>query len=130
MTPIPEGDQVRELVNRVRALLSGRPLREVRMLGVVAVMVNDAMAVGVHNDGSLLVRVDPAEDARLLESPNASRAEMGAGRSMGEGWIRVEASALHSDPALSHWVKAADRCLARRNPTRGRDRHDRQAPRG
>jgi hypothetical protein len=85
MTPIPEGDQVRELVDRVRALLSGRPLREVRMFGVVAVLVDDAMAVGVHNDGSLLVRVDPAEDARLLESPEASRAQMGAGRSLAKG---------------------------------------------
>lgn len=111
-------DQARELVDRVRELLPGRQLREVRMFGVVAVMVDGAMAVAVHHDGSLLVRVDPAEDARLLESPDASRAEMGAGRSMGEGWIRVEATALHSDPELNNWIDAATRFLARRKTSR------------
>ena len=120
MTPIAESDRLRELVDRVRTLLPGRPLREVRMFGVVAVMVDDAMAVGVHKDGSLLVRVDPAEDAQLLESPDASRAEMGAGRSMGEGWIRVESNALHSDSTLHHWVEAATRCLDERERTRER----------
>ncbi len=49
------------------------------MFGVIAIMVDDAMAVAVHKDGSLLVHVDPAEDASLLQSPDASRAEMGAG---------------------------------------------------
>ena len=87
------------------------------MFGVVAIMVDDAMAVAVHKDGSLLVRVDPAEDAPLLQSPDASRAEMGAGRSMGEGWIRVEARSLRSDVALAGWLEAATRYLGQRKPT-------------
>ena len=109
-------DQGQELVDRVRALLPGRQLREVRMFGAVAVMVDDAMAVAAYKDGSLLVRVDPAEDARLLHEPDVSRAEMGAGRSMGEGWIRVGARALRSDPALDSWLRTATDYLARRNP--------------
>jgi TfoX/Sxy family transcriptional regulator of competence genes len=108
------GEQARELLDRVQALLPGRQVREVRMFGVVALMVDDAMAVAAHKDGSLLVRIDPDEDARLLENPGATRAEMGAGRSMGAGWIRVEASALHGDTALTVWVDAAERQLARR----------------
>jgi TfoX/Sxy family transcriptional regulator of competence genes len=84
------------------------------MFGVVAVMVHDAMAVAVHKDGSLLVRVDPAEDSRLLEDPHASRPEMGAGRSMGEGWIRVDAKALSSDAALAQWLECATRYLSQR----------------
>lgn len=84
------------------------------MFGAIAVMVDDAMAVAVHKDGSLLVRVDPADDARLLHEPGASRAEMGAGRSMGEGWIEVEASALASAAALDDWVGVATDYLARR----------------
>ena len=115
--PIPTGDQAGELIGRVRASLSSRQVREVPMFGVIAVMVNDAMAVAVHKDGSLLVRVDPAEDARLLESPAASRAEMGAGRWMGEGWIRVEAGALRSDVVLVGWLEAATRHLAQRTPS-------------
>lgn len=88
------------------------------MFGAVAIMLDDAMAVAVHKDGGLLVRVDPAEDAQLLERPGAARAEMGAGRSMGEGWIRVDASALESNAELSGWLDAANRYLAQRKPTR------------
>ncbi|MGB3829554.1 MAG: TfoX/Sxy family protein [Ornithinimicrobium sp.] len=105
-----------EMVDRIRALLPGGPLREVRMFGAIAVMVDDAMAVAVHKDGSLLVRVDPAEDAALLEAPEASRAQMGAGRSMGQGWIRVEANAVSNDAALTVWLAAASRYLAHRKP--------------
>ena len=35
---------------------------------------------------------------------------------MGEGWIRVEARALHSDTALVGWLEAATRYLAQRQP--------------
>jgi TfoX/Sxy family transcriptional regulator of competence genes len=82
------------------------------MFGALAVMIDNALAVAVHKDGSLLVRVDPAEDSRLLEDPHASRAEMGAGRSMGKGWIRVNAKALSSDAALAQWLECAIRYLS------------------
>jgi TfoX/Sxy family transcriptional regulator of competence genes len=107
-------DEARELLDRIRAALREEELREVRMFGAIAVMVDDAMAVAVHKDGSLLVRVSPAEDARLLESPGASRAEMGRGRSMGEGWIHVDSGALRSDAALAVWLDCATRYLASR----------------
>jgi TfoX/Sxy family transcriptional regulator of competence genes len=92
------------------------------MFGVLALMADGAMAVAAHKDGSLPVRVDPAEDARLLENPEASRAEMGAGRSMGEGWIRVEAKALRSNAALASWLEPATRYLAQRKPAHSRAR--------
>lgn len=116
----PADDLARELVDRIRAALTTGHVREVRMFGAIAFMVDDAMAVAAHRDGSLLVRVDPAEDARLVRSPGASRAEMGVGRSMGEGWIRVEAASLHSDADLAAWLEAALRHLARRGPARNK----------
>ncbi len=115
MTP-PAGGCSRALIARISSLLPDRHLREVRMFGVLALMVDGAMAVAAHRDGSLLVRVDPAEDARLLENPETSRAEMGAGRPMGEGWIRVEATALRNNAALTSWLEAATRNLAQRKP--------------
>ncbi|MET3807897.1 TfoX/Sxy family transcriptional regulator of competence genes [Nakamurella sp. UYEF19] len=122
MTPTPAGDSSRGLIDRIRALLPGQHLQEVRMFGVLALMVDGAMAVAAHNDGSLLVRVDPAEDAILLAKPHASRAEMGTGRSMGQGWIRVEASGLRKDQALADWLEAATRNLTHRKPGRSRAR--------
>lgn len=115
MSPSPVSARARELVDRVRALLPDQATREVRMFGVVAVMLEDSMAVAAHQDGSLLVRVDPAEDADLLRDPHASRAEMGAGRSMGPGWIRVDASALRDEHGLRSWLNCAIRHLARRS---------------
>jgi TfoX/Sxy family transcriptional regulator of competence genes len=108
----------RELLDRIRAFLPDIPVREVRMFGAVAVMLDDAMVVAVSKDGSLLVRVDPAEDAQLLERPHASRAEMGAGRSMGPGWVRVDAAAVVDDETLDDWVRIAVRYRQRRPGTR------------
>lgn len=114
MKPSAAGDPARELLDRIRAALPAEHIREVRMFGAVAVMLNDAMAVAVHKDGSLLVRVDPAEDPGLLEDPHASRAEMGAGRAMGAGWIRVEATALSSEATLTQWLDCTFRYLSQR----------------
>jgi TfoX/Sxy family transcriptional regulator of competence genes len=114
MTPEPTGDRARKLLDRVRAWLPSEHVREVRMFGTIAVMVDDSMAAAVHKDGSLLVRVDPAEDTRLLENAGASRGEMGAGRSMGEGWIRVDAQTLGDDATLEAWLMAAMRYFDKR----------------
>lgn len=114
MSPAPIPEEARDTLDRVRALLSERSIREVKMFGAIAIMVDDAMAVAVHKDGSLLVRVDPAEDPKLIKRPHAARAEMGAGRSMGEGWIRVDPDGLASDRDLSGWVTCATRYLSRR----------------
>lgn len=114
MTRAPAGDATRKLIDRIRELLPNDQLREVRMFGVTTVMVDEAMAVAVHKDGSLLARVDPADDAALLSKPGTSRAEMGTGRSMGEGWIRVDADAVSSKASLLEWLQAATRYLDRR----------------
>lgn len=106
-------DVALHLIDRVRAALPDDDRREVRMFGAVSFMVGGAMAVAVNGDESLLVRVDPAEDAVLLERPHAHRAEMGAGRSMGPGWIRVDEAGLREDAALDGWLADALDYLAR-----------------
>ena len=103
------------LVDRVRDALPSGNVREVSMFGVIAFLVDGAMAVGVHKDGSLLVRIAPSEDAELLARAGASRAEMGAGRSMGVGWIRVDGTALQNDDALRGWIRSAERGLLERS---------------
>ncbi len=104
------------LNERVRAALPADGVGERRMFGTTCFMVDGAMAVASHGDGSLLVRVDP-DDAAHLARPYVTRAEMGAGRSMGPGWIRVDAAGLTAEGDLVGWVETAlrrDRTGARR----------------
>lgn len=96
------------LVEELRARLAGEsPVREVAMFGGRSFMVRDKLAVCALKGGDLLVRVSPDRDAGLLDRPDASRAEMGAGRSMGVGWIQVPASALADEQRLDFWLEAA-----------------------
>jgi TfoX/Sxy family transcriptional regulator of competence genes len=93
-----------EIADRVRIALSGRDhVREVTMFGGLAFMVDERMVVCVSR-GDLLVRVAPERDAELLAKPGAQRAEMGKGRSMGEGWITVDKAALQSDDDFQYWM--------------------------
>jgi len=64
--------------------------------------------VCVSGGGSdLLVRVSPDSDAQHLERPGASRAEMGKGRSMGQGWITVDRTAFADAKDFAYWMTVA-----------------------
>lgn len=97
-----------ELADRVRAALADEAdLREVTMFGSLAFMVNDHMVACVSaGGGALLVRVARHRDAEYLERVGARRAEMGRGRSMGEGWIAVDEDALATGGDLQFWIDA------------------------
>jgi TfoX/Sxy family transcriptional regulator of competence genes len=98
-----------ELADRVRAGLSERDrVREVAMFGGLAFMVEDRMVVCVSaGGGALLVRVGADRDPELVARPGARRAEMGQGRSMGEGWIAVDEAVLQTADELASWLDAA-----------------------
>lgn len=110
-----------DLAARVRAALPDRgAVREVAMFGGLAFLVEDRMVVCVSTGGGdLLVRVARERDPELVTRPGARRAEMGAGRTMGEGWIAVDRSALGTERDLQDWVDAALELHARGTP-RGR----------
>ncbi|MCZ2810267.1 TfoX/Sxy family protein [Modestobacter sp. VKM Ac-2979] len=96
-----------ELAARVRTALSERDVREVTMFGGLAFMVEEKMVACVSGGGgALLVRVSRSRDAEYLAVRGARRAEMGKGRSMGEGWIAVDEEALTGDEDLQFWVDA------------------------
>lgn len=102
--PTPPQDA---LLQRVRELVVAEPdVREVSMFGGRAIMVNNKMIISVGKDGSLLVRVDATNHESLLNQPGADQAEMGAGRTMGPGWITVHPDAL-DDHHLTFWIDTA-----------------------
>ncbi|MEO9221295.1 MAG: TfoX/Sxy family protein [Mycobacteriaceae bacterium] len=96
------------LLQRVRdALAATSVVREVNMFGGRAFMVNEKMLVSVGRGGDLLVRVDPDRSAELLAVAGARQAEMGAGRSMGNGWITVAEQTVGTEEALTFWISVA-----------------------
>lgn len=96
------------LADRIRATLVAEPSsREVPMFGGLSFMVNEKMIVSVRRDGDLLVRVDPERGHELVALAGAGRAEMGAGRAMGPGWIGVAEEAIATDEQLSFWIGVA-----------------------
>jgi len=97
------------LAERVRDILSDQEsLREQKMFGGLAFMVRDKMVVCVGTGNrALLVRVDGVREPEYLERHGADHAVMGQDRSMGAGWITVDANALTGEPALEFWIAAA-----------------------
>ena len=72
------------------------------MFGGLAFLVRGNMAVAASGQGGLLVRVDPADATRIVETSNARFMEM-RGREM-QGWLRVAAEDIREGPQLSQWV--------------------------
>ena len=90
-----------DLSPRLRALLVDEPtLREVSMFGGRVFMVNGKIIVSALKDGNLLVRVVAEKHDELLLQPGAVPAEMGAGRSMGPGWITIKSEAIADTGSL------------------------------
>lgn len=98
-----------ELAERVRQALSDAcEVREVKMFGGLAFMVADRMVACISGGGgALLVRVAPERDVELLARPGARRGMMGPARSMGAGWIAVDASVIADDAGLVEWLSPA-----------------------
>ncbi|MBA2496290.1 MAG: TfoX/Sxy family protein [Acidimicrobiia bacterium] len=89
-------DRIRELVG------GGADLTEMAMFGGLAFLVAGHMAVAAGGQGGILVRVDPEESARLVETTNARFMEM-RGRAM-RGWLRVESADIRTKRQLARWV--------------------------
>jgi hypothetical protein len=92
-----------ELADRIRTLIgSERDVAEKKMFGGLAFLVGGNMAIGASGQGGILVRVDPADSDRLVDTTNARPMEM-RGREM-QGWLRVASNDVETDAALATWV--------------------------
>ena len=97
-----------QLAERIRAVVAGEEgLDERTMFGGLAFLVHGHMAVAASGQGGLMVRVDPADTATLVDDDTVTRMEM-RGRQM-DGWLRVTTDAVATDEALAAW---ADRGVA------------------
>jgi TfoX/Sxy family transcriptional regulator of competence genes len=95
-----------ELAERIRVLLEGETgISEKTMFGGLAFLVAGNMAIAASGQGGALVRVDPAETDRLVDTTSAEVAVM-QGRPM-SGWLRVPADELSTDEQIQTWVHKA-----------------------
>jgi TfoX/Sxy family transcriptional regulator of competence genes len=89
-----------ELADGIRSLVAGEDgLTEQKMFGGLAFLVNGNMAVAASGQGGILVRVDPEDSARLVETTTAEEMVM-RGRSMA-GWLRLDPA----EEELPQWVE-------------------------
>lgn len=97
---------MKDTAERVREALPAERVREVRMFGGLAFMLDERMVACVQRDGALLVRVAVDRDAELMMRPGAGRLRMGT-RQLDSGWILVDVDALADDAGLVFWLDAA-----------------------
>ena len=91
-----------ELADRVRALLAGRTgVREQKMFGGIAFMLNGNMACGILR-GELIVRVGKENLDDALTLPNARVFDM-TGRPM-RSFVYVTAEGIAGDDGLAEWT--------------------------
>jgi len=90
------------LAQRIRELLEDDPrIREKKMFGGVAFLVNGSMAAGIIRD-ELMVRAGPAGYAQALAQPHA-RAMDFTGRPM-RGFVQVAPAGFEDDADLRAWL--------------------------
>jgi TfoX/Sxy family transcriptional regulator of competence genes len=93
-----------ELAARIRELIGGEPaVTEKKMFGGLAFLIGGNMAVAASGQGGALVRVDPAQSEKLVETTSARLMEM-RGRQM-QGWLRVDSDDLRTKRRLAKWVE-------------------------
>jgi TfoX/Sxy family transcriptional regulator of competence genes len=91
------------LAERVRELLDAQTgIREKRMFGGLAFLLDGNMAVAVSGHGGLMVRVPPDATDDVLDRANAAPMVMN-GRPA-RGWVRVDADGVRTSDMLRSWV--------------------------
>lgn len=91
------------LADRIRDLLAAdADVTERKMFGGLAFLVAGNLAVVASGQGGVMVRVDRADEERLLRSEGVTPMEM-RGREM-RGWLRVADSAVGTRRQLDRWV--------------------------
>lgn len=93
-----------DLADRIRELLADRrDLSEQKMFGGLGFLVGGKLAIAASGQGGILVRADPAQSDKLVQTTPAEVAVM-QGRPMA-GWLRVAAHEVATRRQLEKWVK-------------------------
>jgi len=95
------------LADRIRqALAPLSSVKEQKMFGGIAFMVNGKMCVGAYSGGELMVRCDPDRADELVTRKGARQAEM-KGKPMAKGWLLVSSEGTTSPHDFDYWIGVA-----------------------
>lgn len=108
------------LAHRIRDLLQEDPrIREKKMFGGLAFLVDGAMAFGIIGD-ELMVRVGPDRYVESLARSHARPMDF-TGRPM-RGFVQIEPSGFEEDSELSGWLALGIEYASTQADTAGRSR--------
>lgn len=92
-----------KLAERIRERLSQiQSVKETKLMGGLAFMVNGKMCIGIFND-EMLCRIDPALREDLLERQGTSVMKFRQGRPM-KGLVLVDSSGMNSIKDFEFWI--------------------------
>ena len=95
------------LADRIRqALAPLSSVKEQKMFGGIAFMVNGKMCVGAYSGGEMMVRCDPDRADELVTRKGARHAEM-KGKPMAKGWLLVSSEETTSPQDFDYWIGVA-----------------------
>lgn len=95
------------LADRIRqALAPLSSVKEQKMFGGIAFMVNGKMCVGAYSGGEMMVRCDPDRADELVTRKGARHAEM-KGKPMAKGWLLVSSEGTTSAQDFDYWIGVA-----------------------
>ncbi len=95
-----------ELADRIREVLMNlgvEDVREQRMFGGLAFLVNGHLAVAASREGGVLLSVDHADTDVLLGKPHTRPMVMRGGEIA--GWLRVDPDGVRTKRQLTPWVR-------------------------
>jgi hypothetical protein len=110
-------EHLAERIRDVLAELGVEDVREQRMFGGLAFLVDGHMAVAASREGGLLLSIEPA-DQDALQRRSHTRPMIMRGRELA-GWLRVDAAGVRTRRQLVPWVKRGV-AAARAQPPRRR----------
>ena len=91
------------LAERLRELLATESrITEKKMFGGLAFLIGGHMAIAASGQGGVLVRVNPKDSNRLVDTTKAEVAVM-RDRPM-SGWLRVDSEHLRTKQQLAKWT--------------------------
>jgi TfoX/Sxy family transcriptional regulator of competence genes len=91
--------------NRLRSIFSGKKVKEIKMMGGIAFMLNGKMCAGVIKD-EMFFRINPDIYDEALQKTGSRPMEI-TGRRLSAGWVMVSEAGIKTKTNFDYWITLA-----------------------